>query len=115
MPVCLLGAALALAGFASTPPMAAALVLLAAASWCFTVTQILAGVEIQRTVPDHLRGRVSALGAVGQNGLAGVSAVATSAAAGWIGPGPALSGLAVVVVVAGVPPLLLRGGTGVGR
>jgi predicted MFS family arabinose efflux permease len=107
IPVSIVGAATALAGFAATPPLAAALVLLGTASLCFTVTQIVAGVEIQRAVPDRLRGRVNALGAVGQNGLAGISAVATSAVAGQTGAGWALAGLSAVVVAATLPPLLL--------
>jgi hypothetical protein len=82
-------------------------VLLGTASLCFTVTQIVAGAEIQRAVPDRLRGRVNALGAVGQNGLAGISAVATSAVAGQTGAGWALAGLSAVGVAATLPPLLL--------
>ena len=99
-------AAVTMVGFAATPPFVAALVLLGAASLFFTATQILAGVEIAQTVPDHLRGRVNALGAVGQNGLAGISAVGTAALAGQVGAGWALAGLAAVVATAGVPPMV---------
>lgn len=106
LPSAVVGAAVALAGFAASPPFAAALVLLAVSSWLFTAVQILSSSEIQRRVPDGVRGRVNAMTAVGQNGLAGLVAVGTSGAAGHVGPGWAVAGLAVLVAVTAVPVLL---------
>ena len=61
---------------------------------CLAVTQVIAGAMIQQAIPDALRGRISALGSAGQNGLAGLGAVATSGLAATVGPGAAVIGLA---------------------
>jgi MFS family permease len=103
MPLAMVIAAAGVAGFAAAPPLAAALVVLAVASLAFTVTQVIASTEIAREVPDSLRGRVAALGAVGQNGLAGIGAVAVAGAASGVGAPLALAALALTVLLAGAP------------
>ena len=62
---------------------------------------------IQRAIPDVLRGRISALGSAGQNGLAGLGAVATSGLAATLGPGRAITGLAGTVAGVGILLALL--------
>jgi MFS family permease len=64
------GAGAGLAAFAAGPPFAVALFLLAGASLCLVITQVIAGTMVQQAIPDALRGRISALGSAGQNGLA---------------------------------------------
>jgi Transmembrane secretion effector len=75
------GASAGMAAFAAGPPFALALFLLASASLCLAATQVIAGTMVQQAIPDALRGRISALGSAGQNGLAGLAAAATSAVA----------------------------------
>ena len=56
---------------------------------------------VQQAIPDALRGRISALGSAGQNGLAGLAAAGTAGLAAAIGPGRAVTGLAVATAGAG--------------
>ena len=67
------GASAGMAAFAAGPPFALALFLLAGASLCLAATQVIAGTMVQQAIPDALRGRISALGSAGQNGLAAAS------------------------------------------
>jgi hypothetical protein len=62
---------------------------------------------VQQAIPDALRGRISALGSAGQNGLAGLAAAATSALAASIGPGRAVTALAATIASAGILLALL--------
>ena len=96
-----------LAAFAAGPPFALALFLLAAASLCLVITQVIAGTMVQQAIPDALRGRISALGSAGQNGLAGLAAAATAGLAAALGPGRAVTGLAVTTASAGLLLTLL--------
>jgi hypothetical protein len=101
------GAGAGLAAFAAGPPFALALFLLAGASLCLVITQVIAGTMVQQAIPDALRGRISALGSAGQNGLAGLAAAATAGLAAAVGPGRAVTGLAVAVASAGLLLTLL--------
>ena len=101
------GAGAGMAAFAAGPPFAFALFLLADASLCLVVAQVIAGTMVQRSIPDGLRGRISALGSAGQNGLAGLAAAATSALAASVGAGRAVTVLAAVIAGAGVLLALL--------
>jgi MFS family permease len=105
--IALAGAGAGMAAFAAGPPLAVALLLLAAASLCLTTAQVIAGTMIQQAIPDALRGRISAVGSAGQNGLAGLAAAATSAAAAAVGPGRAVTALAAVTASAGILLVLL--------
>lgn len=96
------GAGAGMAAFAAGPPLALALFLLAGASLCLAITQIIAGTMVQRAIPDALRGRISALGTAGQNGLAGLAATATAALAATLGPGQAVTALAATIASAGI-------------
>lgn len=75
--------------------------LLAGGSLCMTVIQVIAGTMVQQSTADAMRGRISALGSAGQNGLAGIAAAATTALAARIGPNLAVGMLAAVTAVAG--------------
>jgi MFS family permease len=97
----------AMAAFAAGPPFALALFLLAGASLCLAATQVIAGTMVQRAIPDALRGRISALGSAGQNGLAGLAAAATAALAVALGPGRAVTALAATIASAGLLLALL--------
>ena len=101
------GAGAGMAAFAAGPPFALALVLLAGASLCLVITQVIAGTMIQQSIPDALRGRISALGSAGQNGLAGLAAAGTAGLAAAVGPGRAVTGLAAATAGAGVLLALL--------
>jgi MFS family permease len=101
------GAGAAMAAFAAGPPFALALCVLAGASLCLVVTQVTAGSMVQQAIPDALRGRISAVGSAGQNGLAGLAAAATAGLATTVGPGRAVAALAVIVGGAGVVLSLL--------
>jgi hypothetical protein len=101
------GASAGMAAFAAGPPFALALFLLAGASLCLAATQVIAGTMVQQAIPDALRGRISALGSAGQNGLAGLAAAATSALAAAVGPGRAVTALAATVASAGILLALL--------
>jgi MFS family permease len=101
------GAGAGMAAFAAGPPFALALFLLAGASLCLVVTQVIAGIMVQQAIPDALRGRISALGSAGQNGLAGLAAAATAGLAAALGPGRAVTGLAVTTAGAGLLLTLL--------
>ena len=96
------GASAGMAAFAAGPPFVLALLFLAGASLCLAVTQVIADVMIQQAIPDALRGRISALGSAGQNGLAGLGAVVTSGLAATVGPGGAVTGLAGIIACAGI-------------
>ena len=96
------GAGTGMAAFAAGPPFALALLLLAGASLCLVMTQVIAGTMVQQAIPDALRGRISALGSAGQNGLAGLAAAGTAGLAAVVGPGRAVTGLAVATGGAGV-------------
>jgi MFS family permease len=96
------GASAGMAAFAAGPSFALALFLLAGASLCLSATQVIAGTMVQQAIPDALRGRISALGSAGQNGLAGLAAAATSALAAAFGPGRALTALAATIASAGI-------------
>jgi hypothetical protein len=96
------GASAGMAAFAAGPPFVLAVLLLAGASLCLAVTQVIAGAIIQQAIPDALRGRISALGSAGQNGLAGLGAVVTSGLAATVGPGGAVTGLAGIIACAGI-------------
>ncbi len=96
------GGGAGMAAFAAGPPFVLSLLLLAGASLCLAVTQVIAGAMIQQAIPDALRGRISALGSAGQNGLAGLGAVATSGLAATVGPGAAVIGLAGTIACAGI-------------
>ena len=96
------GASAGMAAFAAGPPFVLALLFLAGASLCLAVTQVIAGAMIQQAIPDALRGRISALGSAGQNGLAGLGAVVTSGLAATVGPGGAVTGLAGIIACAGI-------------
>jgi len=76
-------------------------VLLAGGSLCMTVIQVVAGTMVQQSTADAMRGRISALGSAGQNGLAGIAAAATTALAARIGPGLAVGMLAAVTASPG--------------
>jgi MFS family permease len=110
------GAGAGMAAFAAGPPFTLALFLLADASLCLTITQVIAGTMVQRAIPDALRGRISALGSAGQNGLAGLAAAATSALAVTIGPDRAVTALAAIITGAGLllAVLIARAGSGAG-
>ncbi len=112
LPAAMACAAAGLAGFAAAPPLAAALAVLTLASLFFTVAQIVAASELQLRVPDEVRGRVAALSAVGQNGLAGIGAVVVAAAAGGVGASCALAVLAVAVLAGTVPLVWASAETG---
>jgi hypothetical protein len=101
------GAGAALTGFAAGPPFALALVLLAGASLCLVSIQVIAGTMVQQAIPDALRGRISAVGSAGQNGVAGLAATATAGLAAALSPGRAVTGLAMVTAGAGVLLALL--------
>jgi MFS family permease len=101
------GAGAGMAAFAAGPPFVLALFLLAGASLCLVVTQVIAGTMVQQAIPDALRGRISALGSAGQNGLGGLAAAATAGLAAALGPGRAVTGLAVTTVGAGILLTLL--------
>jgi MFS family permease len=101
------GASAGMAAFAAGPSFALALFLLAGASLCLAATQVIAGTMVQQAIPDALRGRISALGSAGQNGLAGLAAAATSALAAAFGPGRALTALAATIASAGILLALL--------
>jgi len=62
---------------------------------------------VQQAIPDALRGRISALGSAGQNGLARLAAAATSAAAAAVGPSRAVTALAATIAGAGILLALL--------
>lgn len=96
------GASAGMAAFAAGPSFALALFLLTGASLCLAATQVIAGTMVQQAIPDALRGRISALGSAGQNGLAGLAAAATSALAAAFGPGRALTALAATIASAGI-------------
>ncbi len=87
--------------FASAPPFPLALVVLTVGSLALIVALAYAGSEVQESVPDVLRGRVSAVTSMGQNGLAGLGAVAVATAAARIGAGVAVAGLAGFVGLLG--------------
>jgi hypothetical protein len=76
-----------MAAFAAGPSFALALFLLAGASLCLAATQVIPSTVVQQAIPDALRGRISAVGSAGQNGLAGLAAAGTSALAASVGPG----------------------------
>jgi MFS family permease len=99
---CFVVAAVCFCVFASAPPFALALVVLAVGSLWLTVVLAYSGSEVQQSVPDSLRGRVSAITSMGQNGLAGLGAIAVATAAGRTGAGVAVAGLAVLVGVLGI-------------
>jgi hypothetical protein len=101
------GASAGMAAFAAGPPFALALFLLASASLCLAATQVIAGTLVQQAIPDALRGRISALGSAGQNGLAGLAAAATSALAAAVGPSRAVTALAATTASAGILLALL--------
>jgi MFS family permease len=101
------GASAGMAAFAAGPSFALALFLLASASLCLAATQVIAGTMVQQAIPDALRGRISALGSAGQNGLAGLAAAATSAVAAAVGPGRAVTALAATIASAGILLALL--------
>lgn len=101
------GASAGMAAFAAGPPFALALFLLAGASLCLAATQVIAGTMVQQAIPDALRGRISALGSAGQNGLAGLAAATTSAVAAAVGPGRAVTALAATIASAGILLALL--------
>ncbi len=105
--IALAGASAGMAAFAAGPSFALALLLLAGASLCLAATQVIAGTMVQQAIPDALRGRISALGSAGQNGLAGLAAAATSALAVALGPGRALTALAAGIAAAGILLALL--------
>jgi hypothetical protein len=96
------GAGAAIAGFAAGRAFVVALLLLTGGSLCLTVTQVVAGIMIQQSVTDAMRGRISALGTAGQNGLAGLAAAATAGLAARIGPNLAVGALAGGTAVAGI-------------
>ena len=96
------GAGAAIAGFAAGPSFILALLLLTGGSLCLAVTQVIAGTMVQQSVTDAMRGRISALGSAGQNGLAGIAAAATTGLAARIGPNLAVGTLAGSTSVAGV-------------
>ena len=96
-----------LTAFAAGPSFVLALFLLAGASLCLTAIQVIAGTMVQQSIPDALRGRISALGSAGQNGLAGLAAAATSALAVSLGPGRAVTILAATVGSVGILLALL--------
>jgi MFS family permease len=96
------GAGAGMAAFAAGPPLTLALFLLAGASLCLVITQVIAGTMVQRAIPDALRGRISALGSAGQNGLAGLAATATAGLAAILGPGQAVTALAATIASAGI-------------
>src|SRR6202044_2088286 len=79
------GASAGMAAFAAGPSFVLALFLLAGVSLCLAATQVIASTMVQQAIPDALRGRISALGSAGQNGLAGLAAAATSALAAAFG------------------------------
>ena len=101
------GAGAGMAAFAVGPSFTLALFLLAGASLCLAATQVIAGTMVQQAIPDELRGRISALGSAGQNGVAGLAAAATSALAAGIGPGRAVTGLVATIASAGILLALL--------
>jgi MFS family permease len=101
------GAGAGMAAFAVGPSFALALFLLAGASLCLAATQVIAGTMVQQAIPDVLRGRISALGSAGQNGVAGLAAAATSALASAVGPGRAVTALAATIASAGILLALL--------
>ena len=103
----------ALAAFAARPSFIVAFILLAGGSWCLAATQVIAGTMVQQAIPDALRGRISALGSAGQNGMAGIAAALTAAAAAGVGAGPAVMALAAVSTGAGL--LLCAGLARAGR
>ena len=114
--IALAGAGAAMAAFAADPPFAAALFLLAGASLCLVSTQVIAGTMVQQVIPDALRGRISALGSAGQNGLAGLAAAAIAVLAAAVGAGRAVTGLAVITAGGGIVLALLIARAGrVGR
>lgn len=96
------GAGAAIGGFAVAPAFILALLLLAGGSLCLTVTQVIAGTIVQQATADAMRGRISALGSAGQNGLAGIAAAATTALATRIGPNLAVGMLAATTATAGI-------------
>jgi MFS family permease len=96
------GAGAAIAGFAAGPSIALAFILLAAGSSGLAAAQVIAGTWIQQAIPDALRGRISAIGSCGQNGIAGIAAAATSGLAAGTGPGLAVVILALLTTGAGV-------------
>ena len=96
------GAGAALTVFATGPPFALAFILLTGGSWCLAATQVIAATMVQQATPDALRGRISALGSAGQNGMAGIAAALTATAAAVAGGGRAVGALAGVSVGAGL-------------
>jgi MFS family permease len=103
LPAAFAVAGVAIAAFAAGPPFILALFLLAAGSLGLTVTQATAGTIIQQSTPDAMRGRITALGSAGQNGLAGLAAAATAGLAAGAGPGLATAVMAAVTVGGGIP------------
>ncbi len=103
----------AIGGFAAGPPFALAFILLTGGSWCLAVTQVVAGTMVQQAIPDTLRGRISALGSAGQNGMAGIAAALTAAAAAAVGAGRAVGALAALTTCTGL--LLCAGLSRAGR
>ena len=71
-------------------------------AWLEGILQVIAGTMVQQAIPDALRGRISALGSAGQNGLASLAAAGTAGLAAVVGPGRAVTGLAVATAGAGV-------------
>jgi MFS family permease len=92
----------ALAAFAAGPPFALTFILLTGGSWCLAATQVIAGTMVQQATPDALRGRISALGSAGQNGMAGIAAALTATVAAVMGAGRAVGALAAVSAGAGL-------------
>ena len=103
----------AIGGFAAGPPFALAFILLTGGSWCLAVTQVVAGTMVQQAIPDTLRGRISALGSAGQNGMAGIAAALTAASAAAVGAGRAVGALAALTTCTGL--LLCAGLSRAGR
>lgn len=96
------GAGAAIAGFAAGPAFVLVLLLLTGGSLCLAVTQVIAGIMVQQATTDAMRGRISALGSAGQNGLADIAAAATTGLAARIGPNLAVGTLAAITAIVGI-------------
>ena len=57
---------------------------------------------VQQATTDAMRGRIGALGSAGQNGLADITAAATTGLAARIGPNLAVGTLAAITAIVGI-------------
>jgi Transmembrane secretion effector len=95
-----LGACAGLIGFTQAPDLAVAFVLLLLASLALTTAQVHLVTRVQQVTPDHLRGAISGLSAIAQNGLAGVAAACMALSAASVGARTIITAAAAITAIA---------------